>query len=144
MTIKLYKKKRYWNPKKKRSLPAFTTHGLRNVVMKSQQSSNCCFCGIPLTLETATLEHIIPISLGGTDGYHNLTISCQECNSDRGTIYFLDYYLFKCGILKEKPIDKHLAEKKEKRIEYRKVARENGLKTKAFVWEVFYDKITYC
>ncbi|PJF39272.1 MAG: HNH endonuclease [Phototrophicales bacterium] len=31
------------------------------------------------------IEHIIPVSRGGTDGEHNLWLSCRLCNSHKAT-----------------------------------------------------------
>lgn len=40
----------------------------------------CCYCSAPAT----DVEHILPISKGGADALHNLTIACQPCNSSKG------------------------------------------------------------
>lgn len=40
----------------------------------------CCYCDSPAT----DVEHILPISKGGADALHNLTIACQPCNSSKG------------------------------------------------------------
>jgi len=44
----------------------------------------CAFCSAPLFFEEATLDHIVPQSLGGGNGIHNLVIACAPCNSRRG------------------------------------------------------------
>lgn len=44
----------------------------------------CIFCGKKLTFRTSTLEHIVPISKGGTNDKANLAVSCHRCNSNRG------------------------------------------------------------
>lgn len=44
---------------------------------------NCVYCGqtdVPLEV-----EHIIPRSRGGTDRVDNLTISCTDCNQEKGS-----------------------------------------------------------
>jgi hypothetical protein len=45
----------------------------------------CCFCGLLLTRETATLEHIVPVSKGGTIRRSNCELSCFPCNQERGS-----------------------------------------------------------
>ncbi|ARB11536.1 HNH endonuclease [Pectobacterium phage vB_PatM_CB7] len=46
---------------------------------------NCYVCGQAITKESfATLEHIIPVSKGGTDNMDNLALSHQKCNQLRG------------------------------------------------------------
>lgn len=43
----------------------------------------CHWCNKKLTKETRTLEHLLPISMGGTDALKNLRLACPECNSQR-------------------------------------------------------------
>lgn len=51
----------------------------------------CCFCEKELTLETVTLDHIVPDSRKGTYNTTNLTVSCADCNNRRGNIPFFEY-----------------------------------------------------
>ena len=44
----------------------------------------CYWCKTPLTLDTSTLEHKIPLHRGGLDNANNRTLACLKCNSDRG------------------------------------------------------------
>lgn len=41
---------------------------------------HCHWCGIRLRLDTASVDHIIPISRGGTNLDDNLTLTCRPCN----------------------------------------------------------------
>lgn len=43
----------------------------------------CHWCGKPLTLDTSTIEHIIPLSRGGLDNKNNYALACEECNRAR-------------------------------------------------------------
>lgn len=45
----------------------------------------CALCGWRILLSEATVEHIIPRSKGGSHHAKNLTVSCQPCNSKRGS-----------------------------------------------------------
>lgn len=45
----------------------------------------CCWCKTRLTLTTATLEHLKPLSKGGTNEMWNLRLACDPCNQERGT-----------------------------------------------------------
>lgn len=51
----------------------------------------CCYCDRPLTLETVTMEHIVPDSRRGTFNTTNLTVSCSEHNNQRGNKPFFEY-----------------------------------------------------
>ena len=44
----------------------------------------CCWCNGHLTIESATIEHIIPLSRGGTNELRNLDMACIPCNTARG------------------------------------------------------------
>jgi len=41
----------------------------------------CHYCGQTVTVENATLDHLIPRSKDGDDSKENLVVSCFECNS---------------------------------------------------------------
>lgn len=51
-------------------------------------SDKCCYCGVRLTMDwgrgnTATIEHITPLSLGGKADESNETLACWPCNNKR-------------------------------------------------------------
>lgn len=46
----------------------------------------CFVCGRHVREKNATLEHVIPVSKGGTDDMHNLAISHWQCNQRRGAV----------------------------------------------------------
>lgn len=46
---------------------------------------HCQLCGKVLTKNTVTVDHIIPISNGGTNAIENLQPLCGSCNSRKGT-----------------------------------------------------------
>ena len=43
------------------------------------------YCGKKLTKRNATLDHIIPLSRGGTNDKSNIVWCCKECNWDKGS-----------------------------------------------------------
>jgi len=54
---------------------------------------NCCYCGVKLQKDDAssrdnyaTVEHIVPVMLGGSSKLDNLTMACQTCNNNRGNM----------------------------------------------------------
>lgn len=48
-----------------------------------KQDHRCCWCGRFLVLVRATIEHIIPKSLGGTNDFVNLAVAHHLCNQTR-------------------------------------------------------------
>lgn len=62
----------------------------------SENPGICCvYCEIPLTMENATADHIIPISQYGNNCQVNLLVSCESCNGERGNIPFTEYLKIK-------------------------------------------------
>lgn len=49
-----------------------------------RDGDKCWLCGDPLTMETATEDHYIPKSKGGTRKLDNLRLACFPCNNKRG------------------------------------------------------------
>lgn len=47
----------------------------------NKQGRRCFYCEKPLTRRTATDDHFIPKSKGGTRNGLNIVIACKECNS---------------------------------------------------------------
>lgn len=60
-----------------------STRRIRRRLHRSQ-GDKCCWCEEPLTLETSTLDHIVPLARGGTNGTDNFCLACEGCNHDRG------------------------------------------------------------
>lgn len=56
----------------------------RMLAKKHEGTVPCFVCGKHVRERSATLEHIVPTSLGGTDEMSNLTISHNYCNQQRG------------------------------------------------------------
>lgn len=44
----------------------------------------CHWCREPITLDTSTIEHIVPLAKGGLDNANNRTLACEKCNQARG------------------------------------------------------------
>ncbi len=63
----------------------------------SQKSNNkCCHCGKKISMhdKDSTIEHIIPISKGGTNDLKNLVYLCSDCNEKKDNLIIppYDYY----------------------------------------------------
>lgn len=50
----------------------------------------CKWCGKILSFNDSTIEHIIPLARGGTNGRDNLAIACSECNEKHADGVFLE------------------------------------------------------
>ena len=50
-------------------------------------NKRCQICGEKFDIKQMTIEHIYPKSKGGTKESHNVTLTCQPCNSKKSTIY---------------------------------------------------------
>lgn len=46
----------------------------------------CAYCGKSLTQETATIEHVLPLSRGGLDAIKNMVLACRSCNQAAGSL----------------------------------------------------------
>jgi len=57
-----------------------------NVMLRDNFS--CQYCGIDLTLSTATMDHVLPVSKGGPTTFENVVTSCQPCNTAKGDKLF--------------------------------------------------------
>jgi 5-methylcytosine-specific restriction endonuclease McrA len=49
-----------------------------------QQKSKCYFCNAAITTDTIEIDHLTPISRGGTNAYSNLAGCCARCNKAKG------------------------------------------------------------
>ncbi|WP_082867003.1 HNH endonuclease signature motif containing protein [Paenibacillus elgii] len=71
--------------------------------VKSEANYLCFHCGG----FGDTIDHIVPVSMGGTNYYKNLICSCKECNSKRGNMAIKEFHelLIKSGVRTAKPND---------------------------------------
>lgn len=95
MQNKQRKLNRAWFTKRlKGRIQSAIRHNRRESLIKLIAKKNkgvvpCFVCGLHVGAEQASLEHILPKSLGGTDEMDNLWISHAICNQKRGSD--LDY-----------------------------------------------------
>jgi 5-methylcytosine-specific restriction endonuclease McrA len=64
---------------------------LKELLFRGRRTAQCCFCRRPLSFESATIEHRIPLSKGGAWALENLTLSCRDCNQERGAEDFTEF-----------------------------------------------------
>lgn len=53
-----------------------------NIFLRDQY--RCQYCGTEVNKKSATLDHVLPTSLGGKSTWENCTTSCHPCNSKKG------------------------------------------------------------
>jgi len=54
--------------------------------LAERDGPNCIYCGAGLSVDTATTEHIVPLSAGGPDHLSNRALACRECNQRMGSL----------------------------------------------------------
>lgn len=63
------------------------------------QGDPCCYCGRRIEVKMAGavqgLDHIIPLSEGGSGAWDNLTRACKMCNSAKRAKSVLGLYLLR-------------------------------------------------
>lgn len=74
----------------------FTFQEKKDILAKTD--GKCAHCGLGLTPthKKFTIEHMIPISKGGTNEMVNLLPLCEECNKSKGNMFIhpADYYKY--------------------------------------------------
>lgn len=57
--------------------------GKRKTVL-TRDGFQCQYCGVRLTEKGATVDHMTPLGLGGSNANWNLVTCCQTCNHAKG------------------------------------------------------------
>lgn len=53
----------------------------------------CTYCRKPLSIFTATQDHVIPVSKGGADEDDNIVLACYRCNSSKSDMLPLNFFM---------------------------------------------------
>lgn len=54
------------------------------VFLADGQPVVCChWCGRPMHSREATIDHVLPLSNGGTNDHENMVLACGSCNAQR-------------------------------------------------------------
>lgn len=54
----------------------------KNIFLRDQYT--CQYCGRRFPPSELTIDHVIPISRGGTNSWRNVVTACKECNNRKG------------------------------------------------------------
>ena len=87
------------SPRSSRALNRFTRHemprnqkrAIKRATMRDC-SRRCVYCAQGLELETATLDHVYPLSHGGTHMPGNLVAACRGCNALKGDLLPIEFF----------------------------------------------------
>jgi len=69
--------------RRKKSRPMNTLPAKRRL-FGGRKHRPCAYCGKTLSLDTATFDHVVPLSKGGYDKTKNGALACRKCNTRKG------------------------------------------------------------
>ncbi len=78
-----------WRPAQKTDRRSTRDARRRRAVLRclfKRDGAACIYCGAELTEETATVEHVVPLGMGGPDRLINMALACRECNHGLGCL----------------------------------------------------------
>lgn len=55
------------------------------------EQPRCAYCRTPLSRRSATLDHVLPLSRGGTDSDDNSLLCCSACNLSKGNRTIIEW-----------------------------------------------------
>ena len=76
----------------------FTDYEKKTVYAKN--NGKCAICGKPVMYKKMTIDHIVPISQGGTNEFSNLQLACHSCNRLKNNFTEEDFYELMAKILR--------------------------------------------
>lgn len=79
-------------------------------VILTKSNGVCAKCGKKLTVDTMTVEHVVPLSKGGQNHIQNLLALCEKCNQEKNNMVVgKNYYKYVDDLYKEQ-VDNHIEE----------------------------------
>ncbi len=57
---------------------------MKRRIVRWRDHNRCRYCKEKLTDKTFTVDHVVPVSGGGTDEFSNLVACCKYCNKMKG------------------------------------------------------------
>jgi hypothetical protein len=90
--------------KKKRRKQQVINQKLRRQLLDKVTHAHCCYCGNLFSANELTIEHKIPICMGGSSEISNIALACAPCNRAKGKEAFL--YLRKLNKRKYQNVSK--------------------------------------
>jgi 5-methylcytosine-specific restriction endonuclease McrA len=56
----------------------------KRIALIRRNGNRCHWCQRELTVDTSSIEHIVPLARGGLDNANNRVLACKPCNHGRG------------------------------------------------------------
>lgn len=72
--------RRYREKRKQSGLPALSDYSRFRDGLIARDGCRCVYCG---SLDNLVVDHMVPVTLGGTDDIDNLALACRACNSGK-------------------------------------------------------------
>jgi 5-methylcytosine-specific restriction endonuclease McrA len=69
------------------------------MIIKSSDSFSCRYCGFIFPISSLHIDHIIPVSRGGSHSVDNLAASCKTCNLSKGARLLYSEWIPPIGLL---------------------------------------------
>lgn len=57
---------------------------LKKQLCSGVNNAKCCYCQCVYSSLELTIEHLIPLSYGGSNDISNIALACKACNNARG------------------------------------------------------------
>jgi 5-methylcytosine-specific restriction endonuclease McrA len=70
--------------KKKRRKQQLINQKLRKTLLSQIESASCCYCNQIFSAQELTIEHKIPLCMGGNSDIENIALACAPCNRAKG------------------------------------------------------------
>lgn len=74
--------------------------------------NKCFYCCVSLTMESVTMDHVMPLAKGGSNSRSNLVAACAPCNSFKSNRYPTDLEMFKLFKLRSFHMDSDIFDEK--------------------------------
>jgi 5-methylcytosine-specific restriction endonuclease McrA len=59
---------------------------MKRRIVLLRDKGHCKYCYEILSAKTFTIDHVVPLSGGGTDAFENLVACCKYCNKFKGSL----------------------------------------------------------
>lgn len=59
----------------------------------ANSNGKCAICGKPVKFKKMHINHIVPLSAGGTNDFKNLQTACRSCNGMKSYLTYNDFLM---------------------------------------------------